>query len=260
MALCAIQRTLSRTTTSIIIRPFHTSSSSRASILFALAQLSNARETQHLGRISKLSRIEHSPSLKLIQTSEVHPYPLPSPPPAPVVRPAKAVLKDARRVWNTKALAVGREVLYRNAERVSSLEGRLRQAQRSAEAKGRAYTRQQSRQEAEIRKLKSDLRVAGTWVLLTIGVCTALATWRSWPGTQPSRLNFTDSASRRRELEGNSGSLALTPAAAVLSIPSPTAALAQTEVVFEKAATSLVLPASQNRVDGWLDGWFWKKS
>lgn len=41
---------------------------------FALGKLSNARETQHFNRASKLSRVEHSPPLKLIQTSEVDPF------------------------------------------------------------------------------------------------------------------------------------------------------------------------------------------
>ena len=48
-----------------------------ASILFALSALSNSRETQHFNKATRLSRVEHSPALKLIKTSEVDPYPLP---------------------------------------------------------------------------------------------------------------------------------------------------------------------------------------
>lgn len=46
----------------------------QASILFALSALSNSRETQHFNKATKLSRVEHSPALKLIQTSEVDPF------------------------------------------------------------------------------------------------------------------------------------------------------------------------------------------
>lgn len=45
-----------------------------ASLLFALSALSNSRETQHFNKATKLSRVEHSPALKLIQTSEVDPF------------------------------------------------------------------------------------------------------------------------------------------------------------------------------------------
>ena len=45
-----------------------------SSPLFHLAALSNSRETQHFNKATRLSRVEHSPALKLIQTSEVDPF------------------------------------------------------------------------------------------------------------------------------------------------------------------------------------------
>lgn len=45
-----------------------------SSPLFALHALSNARETQHLNKLSGLSRVEHSPALESIKRSEVDPF------------------------------------------------------------------------------------------------------------------------------------------------------------------------------------------
>lgn len=52
-------------------RAFSTTPSPHASPLFALHALSNSRETQHLNKLSRLDRTEHSPNLKLIKSSEV---------------------------------------------------------------------------------------------------------------------------------------------------------------------------------------------
>src|ERR1700761_1328608 len=91
-------------------RGLHTTSAPRASILFALGALSNSRETQHFNKISRLPRVEHSPPLKLIKTGEVDPFSL--------TAPAKATPAHRRhdtvsplRVWNDRALQIGRALL-----------------------------------------------------------------------------------------------------------------------------------------------------
>lgn len=64
-------------------RHFHANPSSRAlSPLFALQALANSRETQHFNRASGLSRVDHSPNLELLRSSEVEPFKRkPAPPP-----------------------------------------------------------------------------------------------------------------------------------------------------------------------------------
>jgi len=59
-------------------RTFSASPSHPGSPFFQLTALSNSRETQHLNRASRLSRVNHSPNLELIQDSEVKPFPTPS--------------------------------------------------------------------------------------------------------------------------------------------------------------------------------------
>lgn len=242
-------------------RQFHTSRPTQASVLFALASLSNSRETQHFGKLSRLPRVEHSPPLKLIETSEVHPYPLPTPPPAPVVRTSKAAQRDARRVWDTKALAVGREILLRNAERVGSLERRLLKAQRKAQAKQTAYSKQRYEQQAEIWKLRNEIRVAGAWILASIGACTALATWRFWPGAAPSRVPVIDSGLLGREIAGSKSAAASAPAAPPAVAAAPTVVPVQTEtssVMAGAAPSQFSGPTAKS--SSWLDGWFWKQT
>lgn len=64
-----------------------------ASVLFALSALSNSRETQHFNKATKLSRVEHSPALKLIQTSEVDPFA----PPKPAAREASSIADGSKK-------------------------------------------------------------------------------------------------------------------------------------------------------------------
>nr|POE51684.1 hypothetical protein CFP56_25891 [Quercus suber] len=174
----------------------HTSSpATQASILFALQGLSNSRETQHFNKLSRLSRVEHSPSLKLIQTSEIEAYPLPSPPkPQPIIplipREALRSSPASPRLWDAKALHVGRTILTQNARHVERLSRQLRRAKR-AQAR-QAATMEQDRLfwKRETRRLQNEMRAAGVWIVATIGAATVLATWRFWP----QRTTTTDSA------------------------------------------------------------------
>ena len=71
---CTRLRVLTKPARQLGRRHLHATGTLQANPFFALASLSNARETQHLTKISKLPRVEHSPSLKLIQASEVDPF------------------------------------------------------------------------------------------------------------------------------------------------------------------------------------------
>jgi hypothetical protein len=65
-------------------RAFHSSpASSASSPLFALQALANSRETQHFNKTSGLSRVNHSPNLELLRSSEVDPFRRKQPPPTP---------------------------------------------------------------------------------------------------------------------------------------------------------------------------------
>ena len=160
-------------------RSLHTSATSRASILFALGALSNSRETQHFNKLTRLPRIEHSPPLKLIKTSEVDPFPLPTPSkPAPrsnawhVGSPGSAL-----RVWDDKALKIGRVVLADQARQTHRLQRALARAKRRQIKQDALIKKDKLAWQQERQKLQKDMRAAGTWILLSIGTATALATW-----------------------------------------------------------------------------------
>ncbi|KAK1083720.1 hypothetical protein LTR33_003095 [Friedmanniomyces endolithicus] len=181
----ALRTAISRTTTTTTItstRLFSTTPPLPASVLFALNALSNSRETQHFNKLSHLSRIEHSPPLKLIQTSEVDAYPLPAPPPAvPLIRLPGTVPSSAAKVWDSRALATGRAILANHARQTA----RLRQAlKRSSNREARHLLlakRDKAAWQQEIRRHHREMRAAGVWIVLSIGTATGLAMWRFWP-------------------------------------------------------------------------------
>ncbi|KAK3068844.1 hypothetical protein LTR53_013278, partial [Teratosphaeriaceae sp. CCFEE 6253] len=198
-------------------RTFSTTPHRRASILFALNALSNSRETQHFNKLTRLDRIEHSPPLKLIKTSEIDPYPLPALPPkpsaAPLVRDAAA--RSASHVWDDRALRAGRAVLANSARHVSRLQRALQRAKsREARQVVRAQVDKAAWQQ-EVRRHHGEVRAAGVWILLSIGTATALATWRFWPQQRP-----TDSADLGRRLAATAQRSMPLPRAAVSDVPS----------------------------------------
>ena len=164
-------------------RSLHTSSPTRASILFALGALSNSRETQHFNKLTRLSRVEHSPPLKLIKTSEVDPFPLPTPSrstPPPHAR-APGGVQSALRVWDKKALQIGRVFLADQARHTHRLRSALNQVKRRQAKQDALMRRDKLSWQQERLKLQKDMRAAGIWILASIGVATALATWRFFP-------------------------------------------------------------------------------
>nr|POE63733.1 hypothetical protein CFP56_04636 [Quercus suber] len=232
-------------------RTLHTSPTNRASILFALQGLSNSRETQHFNKLSRLSRVEHSPSLKLIQTSEIEAYPLPSQPkPQPAVVPLNP--RGARhdpvayaRYWDARALHVGRAVLAQNAQHAARLGRQVRRAKREQVRQAAVMERDRSFWRQETRRLRNEMRVAGVWIVTTIGAATILASWRFWP-----QKMAPDSALLASSLAEAADSLSATrPAPAVVaesvSTLTPTA---------DQPST-----AEASRSSSWWRGLFWKQ-
>ncbi|KAK4539516.1 hypothetical protein LTR36_010861 [Oleoguttula mirabilis] len=184
MSLASLPSTLRMSTFSIARRTFSTTSAKRASILFALNALSNSRETQHFNKLSGLPRIEHSPPLKLIKTSEVDPLLLPSPlsratqPPVRVVAGARS----AARAWDNKALKVGRAILADQARHAKQLQRALERAKRR-EARQGAVLQTEEQAFHEANKLR-DEKLASLRLMI-FGTATAVATWHFWPQQSP---------------------------------------------------------------------------
>ncbi|GAB1739786.1 hypothetical protein NU219Hw_g4723t1 [Hortaea werneckii] len=154
---------------------FTSSSTSRGSILFSLNSLSNSRETQHFNKLSKLNRVEHSPPLKLIEQSEVKPYPLPALPsnlPEEPI-PESPAISDTP-TSEQRASEIGRAVLAQHAKQLRNLQRRKKRQRLAFETERKAW-------QAERAKYQAQMREAGGLLLVSIAVATGLATWRFWP-------------------------------------------------------------------------------
>jgi len=197
MSLAALPPALRVPVASTGRRLFSTSPTRPASPLFMLSALSNSRETQHFNKLSRLSRVEHSPSLKLIQTSEVDPYPLPTPPQptGPPAVPANSRMHSRTspaRVWDKKALQAGRTILADGARRVLRLERALERAKRREVMRSTVLKDDRAMWQREAHNLRREVRTAGIFILLSVATATALASWRFWPrqavSADPGRL------------------------------------------------------------------------
>lgn len=168
-------------------RAFSTSGGARASILFQLGALSNARETQHFNKISNLDRYEHSPNLKLIKTSEIDPYPV------PIERFLhNATFTEAEPqfeagvafsratdflAWDAKALAAGRAILADTTRERSQL-ARLMQRTRRRETRQSLLLQEHVDALAnERQRTREEIRSAGFLILLSVATATGFAMW-----------------------------------------------------------------------------------
>lgn len=158
---------------------------------FALGALANSRETQHFQKASRLSRIEHSPTLEQIRESEVKPFDIAArakvqPRVASTVTTVGQASRRSRSraavritpVSASEALCVGRTVLRDNARRLAGLN-------RSKIRARLGYEKVTRRLLAENRKLVIENRSAMGVVLATILVVTGLAVFRSQPARVP---------------------------------------------------------------------------
>ncbi|GAB1734534.1 hypothetical protein NU195Hw_g8986t1 [Hortaea werneckii] len=239
------------TFSSPIRNAFSTSSAQRGSILFSLNSLSNSRETQHFNKLSKLNRIEHSPPLKLIEQSEVKPYPLPAlPQDLPADTTSEAATISNEQVSNQQASHIGRAVLAQHAKQLRNLQRRKKRQRLAFEAERETWR-------AERAKYRAQMREAGGLLLVSIAVATGLATWRFWPERNET---VADSGELGREIAGKaeeamrmppqaSEATEVTPASPSVSIPP------------SEALSAPVPEASSSSTDGsWWSGLFWKGS
>lgn len=207
-------------------RNFSTSGGARASILFQLAALSNARETQHFNKRSKLDRYEHSPNLKLIKTSEIDPYPVPTsnvekllqngttlPPVSSST--AKPAFKKSHDVvvpaWDSKALAAGRAILADSARQRNQVARVVRRLRRRESRATRILQEQLEALAKERQRMREEMRSAGFLILLSVATATGFAAWTFWP----TKLGVVDSADADadagRRIGEQANAVAITP-------------------------------------------------
>ncbi len=258
----ALRASLSGNATSshCLRRSLHSSPTQGASILFALSALSNSRETQHFNKLTRLPRVEHSPPLKLIQSSEVDQFPCPVPPrPAliPLVRHVGG-FRSALRVWDQKALQAGRVILADQARRTHRLTQALAQAKRREMKADVLMKRERMAWQQERAKMTNDMRVAGAWILVSIGTATVLATWRFWP----QREAVHDSGVLGRKIAARAAAAMPLPRAVSVE-PTITAPLAVSAPAssppIETAMTANNKITAQPRRSSWWQSLFWKQ-
>lgn len=251
----ALRATVSSQAAAVGHRAFHPAPSSCASVLFMLSALSNSRETQHLNKITKLPRLEHSPPLKLIKSSEIDPFPCPvrpSPAPPSFIRSIDGS-RSARRLWDQKALQIGRVCLTDQARRTHRLTQALARAKRRELKHNALSRRERTAWQEERQRMRTDMRAAGMWIVLSIGTATALATWRFWP--QRDATAQTSDMGRRIAAKA---AAAMTLPAAVSIEPTMTAPVAvpQPPVKPVESVVSAPSPSSAPR-QSWWKGLFW---
>ncbi|KAI7227519.1 hypothetical protein KC330_g8368 [Hortaea werneckii] len=244
-----ISATFSR---SIRRHAFTTSSAHRGSILFSLNSLSNSRETQHFNKLSRLNRVEHSPPLKLIEQSEVKPYPLPALPPdlSDETASETPAISDTQ-ISDQRASEIGRAVLAQHAKQ-------LRNLQRRKKRQRLAFERERKAWQAERAKYQTQMREAGGLLLVSIAVATGLATWRFWPDSD-KKVAGTDSGVLGREMgsEAEQAMHVCTPAfEGVEANPATSTVSAPPSGIPSPQA-----PAASSTTEGsWWRGLFWKES
>lgn len=253
------------------------------SILFALSSLSNSREIQHFNKLTKLSRVEHSPPLQLIRSSEIEPYPLPEPPRRAALLPFRSSngrRRDATSFYSPQALAVGRAVLARQARDTAVLQRALLRSQRREMLREEAVERERRQWQKKERRLQNDMRVAGLWILASVGTATGLAMWRFWPHNAAGGV---DSGELARKIAEKAKAAAVLPAEKIAAITSDAATGASPAAppplvagafaalpaapVAPPVQKPAVLPASESTQSAtkvswssWIGGLFWKKS
>lgn len=207
-------------------RNFSTSGGARASILFQLAALSNARETQHFNKRSKLDRYEHSPNLKLIKTSEIDPYPVPTSnvekllqngttPPPISTSTAKPAFKKSHDVvvpaWDSKALAAGRAILADSARQRNQVARLVRRLRRRESRATRILQEQLDALAKERQRMREEMRSAGFLILLSGATATGFAAWTFWPTKPGVDSAAAAAAAGRRIVLERANDVAITP-------------------------------------------------
>lgn len=186
-------------------RTIHSTSRPQASVLFALQALSNSRETQHLNKISKLNRVEHSPTLQLIKSSEVDPFPSAAAAAAAAAEADRQAASASTAAFpkskptesidvsiapsdvppavhlsphDTKALHIGRTILADNARIMRQYEQDLAES-RATQAQSEArWAEERQGLVAERDRLTGEVRSAGALIVFLVAVATGAVAWR----------------------------------------------------------------------------------
>lgn len=266
------------------IRTFSTTPPKPASILFALNSLSNSRETQHFNKITKLPRVEHSPPLQLIKSGEVDTYPLPD-----VAKKRQQVLHSSsgrRRAetafYNDRALKLGRAILSSHARQTHRLERAVDAAQRRTLKLEAAMMKERQAWEEHRRKSQNEMRIAGIWIVASMGVATGVAMWRFWPEGRSGPVDVGEKVRRKMERGidvpaavglgvGRNVEATASPRAmpivepAVGGVAPPTVTAASREPAGEKAVSPAGLPPASKqevpeRAASWWKSLFWKQA
>ncbi|KAI7157998.1 hypothetical protein KC349_g5151 [Hortaea werneckii] len=232
---------------------FATSSTYRGSILFSLNSLSNSRETQHFNKLSKLNRVEHSPPLKLIEQSEVKPYPLPALPPDLSEEPApEAAGTSDAQISDQRASEIGRAVLAQHAKQLRNLQRRKKRQRLAFEAERETWR-------AERAKYQTQMREAGGLLLVSIAVATGLATWRFWPDND-KKVAGTDSGVLGREMGGEAEQAMQLPTSATETKEVAPVTIAMPASPSGASTSHVSVPSASSSEGSWWKGLFWKES
>lgn len=244
-------------------RSLHTTSSARASVLFALGALSNSRETAHFNKISGLPRYEHSPPLKIIKTSEVDAHPLPTPSRPAISSNAWLSTRSASvlQAWDEKALKIGRIVLSDQARQVNRMRHAMEGAKRRQAKSDAMLKRERLLWRSERSRLQKDMRSAVFWILASIGTATCLAAWRFFPGAS-SRTDTTDMG---RKIAARAATAMPLPAAVVTSDPATKSSAMPSSAVAPKdrpapMAAAVTKSKPQPPAYSWMKGLLWKQT
>lgn len=195
-------------------RRISTTASLRGSPLFALGALSNARETQHLAKESRLSRVEHSPNLQLIQSSEVAPFarakPASPPSPAPylfkqkqqpipesVSVPKQALTDDSMK--EADLMSVGRAILADKDQQLAQLRDALEAEKSRSLQRETNYALARTKSRDRIARLQGDFASQRLWKWTFLVLGLSGCTWLY--ASEKGQVSYTlGNASRAKEI------------------------------------------------------------
>ncbi|WPH01385.1 Hypothetical protein R9X50_00423000 [Acrodontium crateriforme] len=227
-----------------------------ASVLFALAALSNSRETQHFNKITRLPRTEHSPTLKLIETSEVKPYPIPlidvSNTSSRAAGTASLTEGLGIRENDREALILGRALLADHARQRRRWLNSLQAAKSSALKESTEAKQNQEALQREVGRLRKELRDAAFLVVGLVAVATGVAVYQFWPN------RAVDSAVLGRQVaERGTQTMATGGGAMPVIVETPEVVIVPAAV--PPAPVPVAEASSAAPIQSWWKGLFWKQ-
>lgn len=166
--------------------------------------------------------------MKLIKTSEIDPYPVPTSngekllqngttPPPVSSSTAKPAFKKSHDVvvpaWDSKALAAGRAILADSARQRSQVARVVRRLRRRESRATRILQEQLEALAKERQRMREEMKSAGFLILLSVATATGFALWTFWPnktGVVDTAAADADADAGRR-IAGQANAVAITP-------------------------------------------------